>query len=732
MPRLAVCVLLFLCHLLPDADSRMIECPEECTCHQINDAATSDCSSSSLTSLPEDLDNFTLVLDISNNFISTLPDNAFIELGVHLLQSIDLNNNELKDISPLSFHGLQHLRELSLQGNSIRYLSAINFTDNYNFKLLDISINELSSLPNVTSETLEELYLHNNEITSVDFSILFSLFPSLIKLDLSMNRIGDLSDSRDYNGTYFSSLKVLDLSNNKIYKFDKGVFRRFTNLVSLNMSHNGLKFFNDIPHFKDMIKLETLDLSFNRIRYLHQNLFENIFELEYLILNSNNISFLHQDTFKTLFRLRILEMQHNDLTYIHKDILTNKPYLQEVNFGYNGLNIISNDTFSGNPILVKLNLCGCESCSRGIKYIIPGTLFGKYNLVELDLSKNKLSKLDPETFHGNPSLETLHLNHNRLKALPEEIFETNLRLYSLYIQNNLIETLHPNTFTRNNELRHIDISSNLISTLDPNMFSNKKFLHSLILNHNKLIFNNSILNSDSLEILDISFCNISSLPTESFINLPNLQKLLLNNNELKYVRNDVFNVIQNPEDDDNEDLQVRKPLKNLQLLDLSRNHIESMDVGVLCDKTYLVELYIAGNPLICNCMLANVWKWSQKHHLEIMATCNNSYTDWGNVKSLNCIDVKYPCLDVKDNSQITIPHPRKSMHFILTHFYSYVITYVLLSSVVILIVIGWIFPLLCRKKETSKTARLDGTFHMEEDNTINHDEFLLYPQVYGK
>ena len=138
--------------------------------------------------------------------------------GLTQLKKIDLGANRIRVMDVDELSGLINLEELWLGKNKIEMIQGLEKLAK--LRRLDIQSNRLTTVENLASqvETLEELYLSHNAITTEGASILSGLaqaFTNLSVLDLSRNR---LTTCQPF--AHLISLEELWLSGNKIASFD--------------------------------------------------------------------------------------------------------------------------------------------------------------------------------------------------------------------------------------------------------------------------------------------------------------------------------------------------------------------------------------------------------------------------------------------------------------------------------------------------------------------------------
>lgn len=134
------------------------------------------------------------------------------------LRKLDLGANRIRVMEAEELSGLVSLEELWLGKNKIEVLQGIDKLTK--LRRLDVQSNRLTIVENLTSqrETLEELYLAHNAITTEGASVATGLaqdFPNLSVLDLSRNRL-----TTTLPFAHLLSLDELWLSGNKIDKIE--------------------------------------------------------------------------------------------------------------------------------------------------------------------------------------------------------------------------------------------------------------------------------------------------------------------------------------------------------------------------------------------------------------------------------------------------------------------------------------------------------------------------------
>jgi hypothetical protein len=288
-----------------------------------------------------------------------------------------------------------------------------------------------------------------------------------------------------------------------------------------------LKNINAIYKIKSPTTVKLLDLSFNKLTTLDNNIFNNLINLQELYLGYNKLTHLDKDIFKNLTNLQYLSLRNNKLTHLDKDIFKNLTNLQKL-FLYNN-NLTHLDKYS-------------------FKHLD--------NLQVLNLFNNKLTHLDKDIFINLTNLKKLDLETNKLTSLPSSIINCR-HLSRIYYSNNEINYIPPNIQRFLNNL--MQSSQNLQIYNDSQNVHNHHIQECIktslenILNYPKTIdkesLTNELLNSKindrSLRLL-LEYCQDESV--HSVLNIT-FEEALLHvleyiNLELKDNRDDILNILE--------------------------------------------------------------------------------------------------------------------------------------------------------------------------------------------
>lgn len=200
--------------MLALAAAASADCPRHCECKWRSGKESALCARAGLTAVPPRLDPTTQLLDLSENRLQTLRDDAFASSGLLNLQRLYLSGCSVRSIRQYAFRALVNLVELDLSRN----------------RLDVIPFHAFDSIPE-----LRELKLGGNPITKIEDESFVSL-PHLVRLSLSACKIAEI-ELRAFSGLE-SSLEYLELSKNRLQVLHVAVLATMRSLKGLELSNN--------------------------------------------------------------------------------------------------------------------------------------------------------------------------------------------------------------------------------------------------------------------------------------------------------------------------------------------------------------------------------------------------------------------------------------------------------------------------------------------------------------
>lgn len=205
----------------------------------------------------------------------------------------------------------------------------------------------------------------------------------------------------------------------------------------------------------------------------------------------------------------------------------------------------------------------------------------------IDLSVNSISALRLGVLDGAKQVTHLNLSYNILREFPLGLFDQQRNLEVLDLQGNVISYLELGIFDPLSKLRHLDLSNNDLMGKNMNAYlfdhcKNIKFID-LSMNNMNDSPNNLLHAMEALEYLNLKFCQFSEVPTFATVsNLKTLKHLVLSSNRIRRIDNPMTFV----------------NLENLEILDLAKNFIESINENAFKSIRNLKTIVLNYNRLI--------------------------------------------------------------------------------------------------------------------------------------
>ncbi len=250
-----------------------------------------NCVNASLIAIPDNLPQFP-VMKFEGNNLQIL---GFVSYPS--LKNLFLNNNNIRFIRDYSFSNLSNVNQLHLQNNKISGLSRNTF-------------HGLSEL--------KVLFLRNNTLYELE--------------------------RNTFSGDSLPKLEILTLSNCRLVRIHRDTFQNAMSLKLLDLSDNMLT--APIQFFGNL-RIDTLNLSSNRLENLANSPFQQLKFLQKLFLSNNLISNLTAADFKGLTRLTILGLNNNSISSVEINALK---VSDELDLSMNRLRTVAADCFSWNDL----------------------------------------------------------------------------------------------------------------------------------------------------------------------------------------------------------------------------------------------------------------------------------------------------------------------------------------------------------------------------------------------
>ncbi|KAM9311692.1 leucine-rich repeat-containing G-protein coupled receptor 5 [Gastrophryne carolinensis] len=235
---------------------------------------------------------------------------------------------------------------------------------------------------------------------------------------------------------------------------------------------------------------------------------------------------------------------------------------------------------------------------NNITKLPSGALHNLHYLEELRLAGNELTYIPKGAFAGLNNLKVLMLQNNQLKQAPSEAFHNLRSLQSLRLDANHISYVPPNSFNGLLSLRHLWLDDNALTEIPVKALESLSALQAMTLALNKIhhIPDHAFRNLSSLVVLHLHNNRIYSLGKKCFDGLHSLETLILNG---------ASQITEFPDLTGTTSLEsltltgaqlvslpnvICDQLPNLQVLDLSYNHIKDLPSFSGCQRLQKIDL----------------------------------------------------------------------------------------------------------------------------------------------
>ncbi|XP_013392579.1 toll-like receptor 3 [Lingula anatina] len=544
------------------------------------------CQRRGLTSPPGDLPNDISTLDLSDNTITSLGRRDMPFAKTDIDPPVDFSTQKYTN-----------LRRLILANNRLSYISPTAFRGLQSLEVLDLSGNNLTSLPDVFTNltSLRAVYLNNSpHMVRADFRV-FTTLRNLEHLSLTGSKIKTI-DIKFHIGLKETRLRLLNLTNNGISYIQAYAFKEIETLETVILDQNALS--------ESEIALSLYGLRDSQIKSLSLRNFHD------------KLTYLTPSTFCNLQSTQIknLSVAHNFVKSLRAGVFTCVSTLEHLDLSFSFyLESINDRTFHGLRSLKSLNLRAARLRE------IPTALGRLRSLEYLDLSNNLIHDLSPssalrylrklktlllnendlkyltkDSFHGLQSLEFLDCGYNSLASIEDGSFKDLHNLKSLILPEVYVDSLTKEMIQGLENLTVLDLQSSTIRSLSDDVFTETKNLKSINFAGNQLqLISSTFRNLAHLKALRLQNNKIEYFDDHAFSGTDNLTILNLGVNKLKTFPQAIVN----------------SKIQGLQHLNISHNLIATIG-GVALDKLHRLRTFDArGNPFECNCDLASFVFW---------------------------------------------------------------------------------------------------------------------------
>ena len=554
-------------------------------------------------------------LDITDNFIKTLPKNMFRPSMIALTSrknpiskigpSDFINCPNLKilrlcwtntslTITPGTFENLTNLTKLFLQGNLISSLPENFLSKNKKLEVLNLNYNNLALVaPNCPKDLFPQLpvlkylmiaanayskyqqYSIRKDVPTLQLGEMFLNFPSLETLELCVFW-------KDWKSFYGFDYKTVDSSS-------FAVLKNLTKLRHLHLAGCGIEKI-DMTAFRGL-KITTLHMNHNRISHITNQVegqkitSRNELKKKQCECESNNVLSLQNNKISNFvwdyfYSISYLNLSRNLISHLFNRSFENFPCLRVLDLQYNPIQIIETGAFRHLHFLTKI-------------------------AINLPISHHKVNFDFLSGIQSQVTLRYHEKSSNVYRLLKH--YRTSSRNFSNVIGLNFKDIRVPTNYILNDmsiykifpDLEALNIAnSQLASTPRAHFFYGIPKLKRLIMSHCWLYEfpYQALIPLKNLTYLDLSFNFIEVLENMQLTELESLQTLILSNNFIHYIYPNLLNTLHS---------------SGLHKLNLSYNRITHIDQAVfnIDFLMNITELDIRENRLHCDCSITKTLEY---------------------------------------------------------------------------------------------------------------------------
>ncbi|XP_058187618.1 receptor-like protein EIX2 [Rhododendron vialii] len=447
-------------------------------------------------------------LDLSRNDFEGIPIPSFMG-SLASLEYLNLSEARFGGMIPRQLGNVSTLRFLSLRGN-------------YDLDVTGGGLQWLPLLPH-----LEHLDLSSVDLINVpNWLQVINKLPSLAELHIVGCRLPNIPPLNSVN---FTSLVVLDLSDNLFFSVMPRWIFSLSNLISLDLSSCTVV---GIPEGSwNLTSLVTLDVSYNQLKSLPASLFR-MSSLVRLNLDYAFEAPLPVVLIPNMTSLRYLDLSHNFLKCSVPSWLYSFTQLEYLDMSDNELQGGMSHEIGNLTSVVTLDLS-----YNKLEGELPNTIGNLASVVTLDLSKNKLGGRLPNSIGNLCNLSFIDISNNKIGG---ELFKSSSKcssyaLETLFLQENQLFGEIPDELGQFENVRELNLENNLVGGPIPETIGRLKYLETLGLSGNQLngTLPESLGHLSKLSVLDMRNNLLEGMVFEvHFTNLVNLTMFRATGNRL--------------------------------------------------------------------------------------------------------------------------------------------------------------------------------------------------------
>lgn len=226
------------------------------------------------------------------------------------------------------------------------------------------------------------------------------------------------------------------------------------------------------------------------IDHIPHEIFKTFRNLRKLVLAAH-IPSISTDDFSDAVNLEHLELTSNNIKSIPAMVFVHSPKLRRLNLPWNRIKHIGANAFSGLKHLKYLHLDG-----NRLTYLDQFVLRGIANLTVLTISNNKLERIDDDALDF-PNLIEIDLSNNKLRTLSTMTFNRCIKLQKVQLKSNALHSIGQALY-RLRDLHYINLDRNHIDDARIESFARLEHLEYLSLQYNGRQSIEALLNGDNV------------------------------------------------------------------------------------------------------------------------------------------------------------------------------------------------------------------------------------------
>ncbi|KAL5005063.1 hypothetical protein ScPMuIL_018519 [Solemya velum] len=299
------------------------QCPElsPCECRIEEDGRRIlDCDNTGISEIPDlqGIPQQTVgLITLRNNSIRNISADTFDGLDV---AELDLSYNILTNIASNAFqHVKESISKLVMDGVGISFKNKLAFLENMT-SLVELSLNDNVGFPihlpngffkNMNLNSLRTLSLKRCQMLILG-ELAFVGLDNLEELDISHNDLSSIPSAL----LHLRSLKTLIISHNKELTYIHHLaFEKMSQLTELHMGHSNIEYIEDNAFDGLENSLEVLDMNHCSLSFGHFSVLQTLKHLRKLDLSYNRISHIRNESFGDLEAIEDLDIGGNPIIF---------------------------------------------------------------------------------------------------------------------------------------------------------------------------------------------------------------------------------------------------------------------------------------------------------------------------------------------------------------------------------------------------------------------------------